>query len=78
MGRDEKRAPLKAPAWEARLRAYRTVCLIWKVKGRSKDSIFPGNTKCQNGARTAIVFAGPPETHILKSSGFGFYNIITP
>ena len=31
----------------------------------------------QNGAQIAIIFARQSETHILKSSGFWFYNIIT-
>ena len=31
----------------------------------------------QNGTWTAIVFARQSKTHILKSSGFWFYNIIT-
>ena len=47
-------------------------CLIWKF---SRGTFFFQAT--QNGAQTAIVFAHQSKTHILKSSGFWFYNIIT-
>ena len=53
------------------------VCLIWKFSrsGWLKGQHFYQAT--QNGARTAIVFARQSKTHILKSSGFWCYNIIT-
>ena len=51
------------------------VCLIWKFSRDGWRTAFLQAT--QNGARTAIVFAPQSKTHILKSSGFWFYNIIT-
>ena len=51
------------------------VCLIWKFsRGGQRIAFFQVT---QNGARTTIVFARQSKTHISKSSGFSFYNIIT-
>ena len=51
------------------------VCLTWKSQGVVEGQHFYQAT--QNGARAAIVFARQSKMHILKSSGFWFYNVIT-
>ena len=51
------------------------VSLIWKFSRGGWRTAFLQAT--QNGAQTAIVFARQSKMHILKSSGFWFYNIIT-
>ena len=55
-------------------RVLHMVCLIWIFSRGGWRTAFLQAT--QNGAWTAIVFARQSTTHILKSSGFWFYNII--
>ena len=45
--------------------------------GHTWFSLFGNSQATQNGPQTAIVFARLSKMHILKNSGFWFYNIIT-
>ena len=45
--------------------------------GHTRFSLSGNSQATWNGAQTAIVFARQSKMHILKSSGFWFYNIIT-
>lgn len=65
-----------SPCW----RTWQWACRTWFVLFRNSQGVVERQhfyQPTQNGARTANVFARQSKTHILKSSGLGFHNVIT-